>query len=104
MSSKNNTVTEKKHKNRKKLKYGSIATAITVVFIAAVVLLNIIVKAVSNQYNLRLDLTSAKLYEISDSTLDYMKNLNQDVEIACTYKESEMQTNENMKMVYAFFL
>lgn len=100
MSSKNNTVTEKKHKNRKKLKYGSIATAITVVFIAAVVLLNIIVKAVSNQYNLKLDLTSAKLYEISDSTLDYMKNLNQDVEIACTYKESEMQTNENMKMVY----
>lgn len=100
MSKKENTVKEKKHRNIKKLKYGSIATTIAVIVVAAVVLVNIIVNAVASQYNLKLDLTSSKLYEISDTTLDYMKNITSDVEIACTYKESDMQTNENLKMVY----
>lgn len=90
----------KKKRNRKRLKYGSIAAAITVIFIAAVVLVNIIVNAFSNQYSLKFDLTSAKLYEVSDETADYLKSIDKDVEIACTYKEKDMQTSDNMKIVY----
>ena len=55
----------KKPRNRKKLKYGALATGITVVFIAAVVLLNVLVSVVMDRYPLKVDLTSSKLYEIS---------------------------------------
>ena len=44
--------------NRKKIKYGGLATAITAIFIAAVVLLNVVVSTVMDRYPLKLDLTS----------------------------------------------
>lgn len=91
---------EKKPRNNKKLKYGSLATAITIIFIAVVVLINVIVSAIGNNVNLKLDLTSDKIYEISSDTTDYLEKLKKDVDIACTYKESDMQSNEMYKIVY----
>lgn len=91
---------DNKISRKKKLKYGSIATAITVIVIVVVVLINVAVSAISQNKNLKLDLTSSKLYELSDDTLDYVASITTDVEIACTTKESDMQTSEYMKLVY----
>ena len=91
---------QKKMQVRKKLKYGGIATAVTVIFVAVVVLLNVIVAQVCKRNpDAVLDLTTANLYEISDDTVDYIKNLDQDVEIAISSEESTFQSDKYYKMI-----
>ena len=91
---------QKKMQVRKKLKYGGIATAVTVIFVAVVVLLNVVVAQVCKRNpDAVLDLTTANLYEISDDTVDYIKNLNQDVEIAISSEESTFQSDKYYKMI-----
>lgn len=91
---------QKKMQVRKKLKYGGIATAVTVIFVAVVVLLNFVVAQVCKRNpDAVLDLTTANLYEISDDTVDYIKNLDQDVEIAISSEESTFQSDKYYKMI-----
>ena len=96
MKNKNDFMTEelmnekqgKKLKNRKKLKYGSIATGITAVVIVVVVLINILVGMLAD---VRLDLTKDKVYAVSEETIDYVKNLDQDVEIAISVEQDTIK-------------
>ena len=50
---KNETAKEKKPFNKKKLKYGTMATVITVVFIAVVVFVNLIAGILTDRKNLK---------------------------------------------------
>lgn len=77
-----------KHFNTKKLKYGSAATAITVLVIAAVVLVNVIVSLVGERTNLTVDLTSENVFEISQESIDYIGSIDQEVEIVTMADES----------------
>lgn len=86
---------EKRGLNKKKLKYGSVATGITVVFIAVVVLLNVVVSALMDRYPIKADLTSDKLYEISQQSIDYMKTVTKDIEISVMYSENYFQTGSS---------
>ncbi|MGN1402965.1 MAG: GldG family protein [Ruminococcus sp.] len=91
---------QNKLKRRKKLKYGSLATAVTVIFVAVVVLVNVVVSLIGNRFpNAVLDLTTSNVYEISDETLDYIRDLDQDVEIAISSDESNFQTDKYYKMI-----
>lgn len=91
---------QNKLKLRKKLKYGSLATAVTVIFVVVVVLINVIVSQLGTRFpNFVLDLTSENVYEISDETLEYIKNLDQDVEIAVSAEESNFDTDSYNKMI-----
>lgn len=83
--------------NKKHLKYGTLATAITVIFIAVVVLINVIVGIAMDRHPLKIDLTSNKLYEISDQTIDYLKNLQSDVDITVMSDEASYKSNTNYK-------
>lgn len=78
--------------NRRKLKYGSVAAAITVVVVAIVVLINVVVNIASNKVNMSLDLTENGNFEISQQTIDYLSTLNQPVEIVCLSDEITFQT------------
>ncbi len=87
---------QKKLRRRRKWKYGSLATVVTIIFVVVVVLINVIVGALGNRYpGMTLDLTTANLYEISDETLDYIKNLDVDVEIAVSAEESNFSDSTN---------
>lgn len=91
---------QKKLKNRKKLKYGGLATAVTVIFVAVVVLVNVVVSQIGKRFpDVVLDLTTANVYEISDETMDYIRDLDQDVEIAVSAEESTFQTDKYNKMI-----
>ncbi len=83
-----NNKQNKKLKARKKLKYGSIATGITVVVIAVVVLINILVGMLAD---VRLDLTADNVYEVSEETVDYVKSLEQDVDIAISVEQDTIK-------------
>ena len=87
-------------KIRKKLKYGGLATTVTVIVIAVIVLLNVVVTQVAKRYpDAVLDLTTSSMYKISDETLDYIKNLDKDVEIAVSLEESNLETDPTYKVI-----
>ncbi len=71
----------KKILSSRKFRQGSIATAITVLVLAIVVVLNMVVVILAQRYSLRLDLTPGKVFGISKDTTDFLSNLSQDVNI-----------------------
>lgn len=79
----------KKLKNLKKLKYGSVATAVTAVVIVVVVLVNVLVSMLAD---VRLDLTKDNIYDVSEETIDYVKNLDSDVEIAISVEKDTIKS------------
>ena len=96
---KNDTAKEKKPFNKKKLKYGSVAVVITVVFIAVVVFVNLIAEILTDKKNLKLDLTAQKYYEVSQDTIDYIKDIKKDVVIDVMYQKENFEKSSYMKMV-----
>lgn len=62
-----------KFTSTRKFKYGAIATAFTAFFIAAVILLNVIVSAIDSKWSLYFDMTEESLFTISDSSYDSVK-------------------------------
>ena len=71
----------KKKKNFKKFKYGSLFAVSVVLVAAIVVVINVMANMVSKRYPVKMDFTPDKRFELSDETIDVLKNLNQDVEI-----------------------
>ena len=65
----------------RKLKYGTFATVFTIIFIAAVVIINIIATALVERFPLEIDLTKEGLFEVTDTTKDYLDTLEKDITI-----------------------
>ncbi len=97
--------TEKKKKKLsvatvKKLKYGSIATAITCIVTVLVIVMNILVNILVEKYPLKLDLTEQAKFEISEESINYLKTMEQEVNFTVLMAESKFQTSgESLKMV-----
>ncbi|HEX3027457.1 MAG TPA: Gldg family protein, partial [Clostridia bacterium] len=60
---------------RKNFKYGSTSTIFTIIFIAAVILLNVVLTAVNDKVTLGVDLTNTKTYNLSTATTKYLKTI-----------------------------
>lgn len=88
---------EKKPFNTRKLKYGSLATAVTVLFVAAVVLLNIFTTQLTDRFGLKVDTTKEQIFEISQETIDYLQTIEEDIEIAVMADE---ETLDNGSIYY----
>ena len=56
---------EKKQKNFKKLKFGSVSAVVLVMVIAITVIINLMVSTISKRYPLKIDLTPDNRYEHS---------------------------------------
>lgn len=89
----------KKAFNKRKLKYGTAATAITVIVIAIIVVINLIAGILTERNGLKIDLTSQNYFEISQDTIDYIKNIDSDVEIAVMQKKDLLENSTQGKMV-----
>ena len=84
------TKEKKDAKYTRKLKYGTMATVITAIVIAIVIIINIIMGVLMKRYPVKLDLTTDKRYELCDETVDFLKNMDKDVEIAVMYPEETL--------------
>lgn len=75
----------------RKFKYGSVATALTAVFIAIVVIINVIFSLLTDAYAWELDLTDNDLYSISTQSKQIVNTLtkNQKIKFTVMYDESE---------------
>lgn len=79
-SKKNKDTEDGEHKfNGKKLKHGTMATVFTCVFLALLVLVNIVTTMLFDRYPITIDLTSEKIYSVSDESEEYVKNVDVDV-------------------------
>ena len=73
---------EKKPFNWNKFKRGGMATALSVVFIAIVVALNLLVSALTDRFpSLDIDLTAQKVNSLSNQALEIAKNVDREVTI-----------------------
>ncbi|MBR1764894.1 MAG: GldG family protein [Ruminococcus sp.] len=75
--------------NLRQIKHGMSATVLTIVFIAAVVLVNVIATVLFERYPLTFDLTSKKKFSISEESIDYVKTINTDVLITVFADEDD---------------
>lgn len=102
--------TKTSEKLAKKLKHGTMAAVSTVIFAAAVVLVNIIAGIFFDRYPLTLDLTKNAKYSISEESEEYVKRIDRDVLIRVFAPEEDfaavneytMQANEVIKRYCQF--
>ncbi|MBQ3855482.1 MAG: hypothetical protein II762_02190, partial [Ruminococcus sp.] len=73
-----------KKRNLKKLKFGSMSVAVLVLVIAIVIVLNLMANIMSKRYPMKVDLTPDKRYELTDESIQVLKDLDKDVEITVT--------------------
>lgn len=76
-------------------RFGSIATAFTVLFLAIIVLLNVGLTVLSSRVQLSVDLTKQKNYELSSETLKMLKSVNEPVVITVLCKQSDYENDAN---------
>lgn len=96
------TVTEEKVKkektkkdkkfNSKKLKHGAMATAFTCMFIAVVVLVNVIATILFDKYPITLDLTENKIYSISEDAEKYVKKIDKKVTVTVLANRDDFES------------
>ena len=77
----------------RRFKHGSLATVMTVGLVAVVVLVNVIFSMLAARFPMDVDLTSNKIFEVSDQTIDYLKGLDKDVSITVLAKEEDFSGN-----------
>lgn len=76
-----------------KFKYGSISIVITVLFIVAVILINLLAGVLTDRFSARIDLTSGKVYEISDQTEEMLKNLSEPITVHVLMEENAFKSD-----------
>ncbi len=77
--------------NKRHLKYGSLATGLVVLFIAAVVLVNVVVTMLFDRFPITLDLTGNSIYTVSEETKNYISGIEAPVDITV------MATEDNFR-------
>ena len=104
----NNNNNDKKEKrkfkdtvNKKYLKNGSYSSVMIIVFVAIIIVINMIVGNLPSKYT-QLDISAEKLYTIGDETKAMLKDLNKDVTIyQIAQSGSEDETISNLLQRYA---
>ena len=77
-----------KIKNQALFKRGGYSLAITALVLAALIIFNWLVSSLASRFHLEFDMTTVKKNSISQDNIDYLKNLNTDVDIiVCSTEE-----------------
>lgn len=86
--------------NTRSLKRGTLSVVFTVVFIAAVVIVNVIVGVLSERLDTAADLTGGGLYTLDETTERFLQNrLNTNVTVTVLDSEQSFVQNRNNKQV-----
>ena len=97
---KSNLSPEQTANKRKKFRTISISTASLALALVAVLLINLICTNLTERYDLTLDLTASKLYEITDDTKDMLKHMKKPVEITILAKEDDFKHDPYFSSVH----
>lgn len=85
----------------KRFKYGTSAIVFTVVFVAAVIVINAIFTAFCNKYTWYADMTTSNLYEVSPEMQAFMDGVTDtDIDIIFCQPFDQLEENSYQKLVY----
>ena len=84
----------------RKFKYGTVSVLLTVVVIAAVIVLNVIFTALSSRYGWYVDMTRTDVFSMSESTIDLLKDLEGSYKIIFCMPLDKLSENTTSKMIY----
>jgi ABC-2 type transport system permease protein len=76
----------------RKFKYGTLAAIFSAVFVIAVIAVNLFVGYMTDRFVFEIDLTSEKLFEISDDTKEVIAGLKEPITITVLSEETAFQT------------
>lgn len=79
----------------RRLRHGTMATVLSVCFVAAVVLVNVIVSILVDRYPISVDLTSNKVFELSQESIDYVENIDKDINVYILATKEDFSGNNN---------
>ena len=79
----------------RKFKYGSVATAFTVAFVAIVVIFNIIFSALAQKYMWYIDMTKEQVFTLSEEAKEIMSDITEDVYIHFASEPDELMNGTN---------
>lgn len=87
----------------KKFKYGSLAIALTVVFIAVIITANAIITSIFSKYWVYTDLTKSNLFTLSPEAEALLQNdlIKNDIEIKFAVPEDTIAKSSRMLMIYS---
>lgn len=78
--------------NKRSFKHGTMSVVFTVLFIAAVVVLNVIVGIISERFDTSADLTGSGIYTLDEKTADYLKSQSNEVTVSVMNSETEFES------------
>lgn len=88
----NGNPAERKHQvNVRTLKHGTMAVVLTILFVAAVVVLNVIVSIISDRVDTTADLTDTGVYTLDDATVNYLSTFDKDVTVSVMNSEASFE-------------
>ncbi len=79
----------------RKFKYGSVATAFTIAFVAVVVIFNIVFSALASKYMWYIDMTTDQVFTLSDEAKDIMSDIKNEVNIYFASEPDVLMTTGN---------
>ena len=89
----------------KKVKYGSMSLVTIALVIALVVIFNLMASYMAKRQPLKIDLTADKRYELSDETIDFLRDkLDKDVEIVVTCPKDDFENiSQNIEYMIKYY-
>ena len=92
----------KKLRSQLLLKRGGYTVAITALFIAAVIVVNILVGALADRFNLEFDISTDKVSTIDEENIKYIKNIDKDITVTvCASEENYTNYMLNLQTSYS---
>lgn len=93
--------TKERMRSQYRLKYGSFATAITAIFVAAVILLNVVVGVLNERYPMTLDMTAENAYSVNPENAEFLRELDYEVELTVLFTEEMYAGGQYIPMYHA---
>lgn len=81
----------KKKFNKRNFKHGTISVILTIVFVAVLVLVNVIVGIISDRFDTDVDLSDAGMYTLEEETEAYIAGVDKEVTITVLNSESNFE-------------
>jgi len=85
--------------NLSKIKKSGFSIAITLIFLTALILLNVLVGMLTERFFIKVDLTDTGIFTLSDSAAEFLSELDETVDIIVLAEESAWRANSRHDMI-----
>ncbi|MCL2248138.1 MAG: GldG family protein [Oscillospiraceae bacterium] len=82
-----------------KMKKSGLPIIITLVFLALIILVNIFASMLTDRFFLRIDLTEAGIFTLSDRAVDFLAEVNETVDVVVLAEESTWRASTGLSMI-----